>query len=109
MKGRIQKVISDLLLAVALSLSLSALASVAFSQTTNNSAARTSSSKSSIVKKVTGTITEIDHPRGGTTLTIMGTDGITYMYGVEEGRIVGATAGTHKVGDRVSVEFYNLI
>ena len=39
----------------------------------------------------------------------MGTDGITYMYGVEEGKIVGATAATLKVGDRVSVEFYNLI
>jgi hypothetical protein len=109
MKERSHKVINELLWATALGLSLSAPASFAISQTGNNFAAQTSSSKPSIVKKVTGTITEIDHPRAGTTLTIMGTDGTTYMYGVEEGKIVGATAATLKVGDRVSVEFYNLI
>ena len=109
MKGRIHKVINELLLATALVLFLSTPAFLAISQATNHSAAQTSSSKPSIVKKVIGTITEIDHPRAGTSLTIMGTDGITYMYGVEEGKIVGATAATLKVGDRVSVEFYNLI
>lgn len=108
MKGIMHNVINELLVAAVLSLSLSAPTSLAFSQTQNNSAAQTSSSKPSIVKKVTGTITEIDHPRAGTSLTIMGTDGITYMYGVEEGKIVGATAATLKVGDRVNVEFYNL-
>ena len=109
MKGRSHKVINELLWATALALSLSASAPLAISQATNHSAAQTSSSKPSIVKKIAGTITEISHPRAGTSLTIMGTDGITYQYGVEEGRIVGATAGTLKVGDRVSVEFYNLI
>jgi hypothetical protein len=109
MKGKSHKLINELLWAAALALSLSAPAPLAISQATNHSAAQPSSSKRTIVKKVTGTITEIDHPRAGTSLTIMGTDGITYQYGVEEGRIVGATAGTLKVGDRVSVEFYNLI
>jgi photosystem II stability/assembly factor-like uncharacterized protein len=107
--GRIQKAISELLPAAALALSLIAAASLAISQATNHSAAQTSPSKPSIVKKVTGTITAIDHPRAGTSVTILGTDGITYQYGVEEGKIVGATAATLKVGDRVSVEFYNLI
>ena len=109
MKGRSHKVINELLWATALALSLSAPASLAISQATNHSAAQTSSSKPSIVKKVTGTITAIDHPRAGTSVTIIGTDGITYQYGVGEGKIVGATAATLKVGDRVSVEFYNLI
>jgi len=109
MKGRIHKVINELLWATALPLFLSAPASLAISQATNHSAAQTSPSKPSIVKKVTGTITAIDHPRAGTSVTILGTDGMTYQYGVEEGKIVGATAATLKVGDRVSVEFYNLI
>jgi len=108
MKGRIQKAINDVLLATVLALSLGAHASLAISQTKNNFAAQTSASKPSIVKKVTGTITAIDHPRAGTSVTIMGTDGISYQYGVEEGKIVGATAATLKVGDRVSVEFYKL-
>src|ERR1039457_1719779 len=106
--GRIQKVINELLLATALVLSLSAPATLAISQAPNNSAAQTSSSKPSIVKKVTGTITAIDHPRAGTSVTIMGTDGITYQYGVGEEKFGGATPATLKVGDQVSVEFYKL-
>ena len=108
MKGRIHKLINELLWATALALFLSAPLSLAISQAMNHSAAQTRSSKPLIVKKVTGTITAIDHPRAGTSVTITGTDGITYQYGVEEGKIVGATAATLKMGDRVSVEFYKL-
>ena len=70
--------------------------------------AQTNASKPSIVKTITGNVTEIDHPKAGTNVVVQGVDGITYQYGIEEGEVVGATANTLKVGDRVRVEFSNI-
>jgi hypothetical protein len=64
--------------------------------------------KPAIVKTVSGTITEIIHPRAGTSVIMRGTDGITYQFGVDEGDIVGATVETLKVGDQITVGFSNL-
>jgi hypothetical protein len=60
------------------------------------------------IKTVTGTITEIGHPRGGITVTIHATDGVTYMFGVESACVLGTTADRLKPGDKVRVSFFNL-
>jgi hypothetical protein len=70
--------------------------------------AQTRAAKPPIVKTVTGTITEVIHPRAGTSVIMRGADGLTYQFGVDEGEIVGATAETLKAGDQVTVAFSNL-
>ena len=64
--------------------------------------------KPAVVKTVTRTITEIAYPRAGTSLTVLGTDGIVYQYGVEEGEIAGATRDTLRIGDKVRIDFVRL-
>lgn len=108
MKERNSSVITGLSVIVVFALSLIELTALAIPQSGDTSKTHSSQLKPSVVKTVIGTITEISHPRAGISVTIMGTDGITYQYGVEEGKIIGATAATLKVGDRVRVEFYQL-
>lgn len=64
--------------------------------------------KRAVVKTVTGTVTEISHPRAGITLTVQGSDGITYMFGVNEGEIIGTKPEAIQTGDELRVEFSNL-
>jgi TonB family protein len=82
--------------------------SVAVSAPVATPASKAAVQNQPVVRKVTGTVTEISHPRAGLMLTVQGADGVQYMFQANEGKVNGIRPEEIRVGDELRVELNNL-